>query len=128
MTARNSSRVVVLPTRELNGTFGAQLHNSDEFSIGYTDAYEFLPLPFRIGPGVTLPVAGYGFGGMRASYLMGQQRKVAGTLTVEHEDGSRGTVSAGDAYRITPGHDAWVEGDEEFVGYEFKGAAEYAKG
>ena len=51
-----------------------------------------------------------------------------GTLTVEHEDGSRGTVSAGDAYRITPGHDAWVEGDEEFVGYEFKGAAEYAKG
>ena len=51
----------------------------------------------------------------------------AGRLTVEHEDGSRGTVSAGDAYRITPGHDAWVEGDEEFVGYEFKGAAEYAK-
>jgi hypothetical protein len=51
----------------------------------------------------------------------------AGRLTVVHEDGSRGTVSAGHAYRITPGHDAWVEGDEEFVGYEFKGAAEYAK-
>ena len=36
--------------------------------------------------------------------------------------------TAGDAYRVRPGHDAWVEGDEEFVGYEFKGAAEYAKG
>ena len=36
-------------------------------------------------------------------------------------------LSPGDAYRIAPGHDAWVEGDDAFVGYEFKGAAGYAK-
>ena len=29
---------------------------------------------------------------------------------------------------ITPGHDAWVVGDEQFVGIEFKSAGEYAKG
>ena len=52
----------------------------------------------------------------------------SGSLTVQHEDGTTATVSAGDAYRIPPGHDAWVEGDEEFVGVEFKGAATYAKG
>ena len=51
----------------------------------------------------------------------------AGRMHVEHDDGSTATISAGEAYRIAPGHDAWVEGDEAFVGYEFKGAASYAK-
>jgi uncharacterized cupin superfamily protein len=51
----------------------------------------------------------------------------SGRLGVAHEDGSQVTLSAGDAYRIGPGHDAWVDGDEEFVGFEFKGAATYAK-
>jgi hypothetical protein len=51
----------------------------------------------------------------------------SGRISVTHEDGSQQSVSAGEAYRIAPGHDAWVEGDEEFVGIEFKGAANYAK-
>ena len=52
----------------------------------------------------------------------------SGRLSVEHQDGTQVTLSPGEAYRIAPGHDAWVEGDEEFVGFEFKGAATYAKG
>jgi hypothetical protein len=28
-------------------------------------------------------------------------------------------VNAGDAYSFAPGHDGWVEGDEEAVLYEF---------
>ncbi|TAK69178.1 MAG: cupin [Actinomycetota bacterium] len=51
----------------------------------------------------------------------------SGRLHVVHDDGSTAQLSAGDAYRISPGHDAWVEGDQPFVGYEFKGAATYAK-
>ncbi|EMY32445.1 hypothetical protein D477_020093 [Arthrobacter crystallopoietes BAB-32] len=51
----------------------------------------------------------------------------SGTLTVELSDGTRATVKAGDSYAIPPGHNAWVEGDEPFVGYEFLSAAEYAK-
>lgn len=51
----------------------------------------------------------------------------SGRLTVTHEDGTQVSLSPGDAYRISPGHDAWVDGDEPFVGYEFKGAATYAK-
>ena len=50
-----------------------------------------------------------------------------GTLTVRHDDGTEVTIHAGSAYRITPGHDAWVVGDEATVSYEFKGAATYAK-
>ncbi len=51
-----------------------------------------------------------------------------GRLVVRHEDGSEATFTAGDAYRILPGHDAWVDGDEPVVAFEFKSAADYARG
>ncbi len=51
----------------------------------------------------------------------------AGRLHVQHEDGSEGEVGAGEVYRISPGHDAWVIGDEPAVFVEFQGAANYAK-
>jgi hypothetical protein len=55
---------------------------------------------------------------------------ISGRLHVEHEDGSTAELGAGDAYVIEPGHDAWVEGEEPFVGYEFETASieSYAKG
>src|SRR4051794_29106730 len=48
---------------------------------------------------------------------------MAGRLHIEHEDGSSVEIGAGDAYVIEPGHDAWVVGDEPFVGYEFDSKA-----
>jgi mannose-6-phosphate isomerase-like protein (cupin superfamily) len=53
----------------------------------------------------------------------------SGQLVVRHEDGTELELSAGDAYVIEPGHDAWVAGDEPFVGYEFEShsADTYAK-
>jgi hypothetical protein len=51
----------------------------------------------------------------------------AGRLHVVHEDGSEAEVKAGDVYRIAPGHDAWVVGEEATVTVEFQGAASYAK-
>jgi hypothetical protein len=51
---------------------------------------------------------------------------VSGRIHIEHEDGSSADIGPGDAYHIAPGHDAWVVGDETFVGVEFKSAAEYA--
>ena len=52
---------------------------------------------------------------------------VSGQLHVTHEDGSEGDVKPGDVYRIAPGHDAHVVGDEPAVFVEFQGAANYAK-
>ena len=54
---------------------------------------------------------------------------VSGRLHIVHEDGSEGDAGPGDAYVIEPGHNAWVEGDEPFVSFEFeaKTVAEYAK-
>ena len=51
----------------------------------------------------------------------------SGTMTVRHDDGTQETLHAGAVYRIMPGHDAWVDGDEAVVGYEFKSAGTYAK-
>lgn len=51
----------------------------------------------------------------------------AGRLGVTHDDGSAAELEAGEAYHIAPGHDAWVIGDEPFVGIEFKNAGTYAK-
>jgi len=50
-----------------------------------------------------------------------------GRLHVRHDDGSETEVGRGDVYHIHPGHDAWVEGDQNFVAVEFQGAAGYAK-
>ncbi|MBD0290228.1 MAG: cupin domain-containing protein [Thermoleophilia bacterium] len=54
----------------------------------------------------------------------------SGRLGVHHEDGTEGEVGPGEAYVIEPGHDAWVVGDEQFVGFEFesRSAEQYARG
>ena len=46
---------------------------------------------------------------------------VEGTITCRHDDGSEITYTAGDAYSIEPGHDAWVVGNTKAVAYEFHG-------
>ena len=48
---------------------------------------------------------------------------VSGQLHVVHDDGTEIDIVSGDAYVLEPGHDAWVVGDEPFVGYEFESRA-----
>lgn len=45
-----------------------------------------------------------------------------GSMHVQHDDGTEMDIGPGDAYRIDPGHDAWVTGNERFIGYEFESA------
>jgi hypothetical protein len=52
---------------------------------------------------------------------------LSGRIRVRMADGSEKTISAGESYTIPPGHDAWVEGDESFVGIEVLSADVYAK-
>jgi uncharacterized cupin superfamily protein len=53
----------------------------------------------------------------------------SGALHVVHDDGTEEDLRPGDAYVIEPGHDAWVAGDEPWVGLEFesRSAEEYAR-
>lgn len=52
---------------------------------------------------------------------------ISGRITVRMNDGSQKTITAGESYTIPPGHDAWVEGSEPYVGIEVMSAEEYAK-
>ncbi len=52
---------------------------------------------------------------------------VSGQMIVKMDDGSEATIKAGDVTSIPPGHDAWIVGDEPYVGIDFQGAAGYAK-
>jgi quercetin dioxygenase-like cupin family protein len=52
---------------------------------------------------------------------------VSGRITIRLNDGTEGTISAGQSFTIPPGHDAWVEGDEPFVAIEVMSAEQYAK-
>jgi len=46
---------------------------------------------------------------------------VEGSISCRPDDGTEVTYSAGSAYAIEPGHDAWVEGDAPAVTDEIHG-------
>jgi len=54
---------------------------------------------------------------------------ISGTMRVAPVGGDEIELTPGNAYEIEPGHDAWVVGDEPFVGLEFdsKAIETYAK-
>ena len=72
-----------LDTRDADLGFTADRQNSDRFSVGAHDYYEFVPAPFRAAGIVTVPVGIYTARTARGSYTFGPQRNVFGTITVE---------------------------------------------
>ncbi|MEU3294949.1 cupin domain-containing protein [Streptomyces longwoodensis] len=54
---------------------------------------------------------------------------VQGRMHLHMDDGGESEVGPGDVFVCTPGHDAWVVGDEQVVVYDFAGAMarDYAK-
>ena len=52
---------------------------------------------------------------------------VSGRLHVKMDDGAEAEAGPGDAFVISPGHDAWVVGDEPAVLLDWSGSADYAK-
>ena len=52
---------------------------------------------------------------------------ISGRLHVKMDDGSEAEAGPGDAFVISPGHDAWVVGDQPCVALDWSGSADYAK-
>ncbi len=53
---------------------------------------------------------------------------VSGRMHLVHDDGSEQEIGPGDVYIIRPGHDAWIVGDEQYVGIDFSSeTAHYAE-
>jgi len=72
----------LVETRQTQLGFSTELENSDRFGVSVADNYEFLVRPFTPGPGVTLPVGGYGFRDVEATVALGAQHRLNGTFTV----------------------------------------------
>ena len=79
-----TDRAGVLETREAQGRFGIEFENSDNLDVTYTRSYELLSEPFSIAPDVTIPRGGYGFQDVRATFRLGQQRRVSGSMQARH--------------------------------------------
>lgn len=52
---------------------------------------------------------------------------ISGRMKVVMDDGEEMEYGAGDFAAITPGHDAWVVGDEPCVMVDWQGSDDYAK-
>ena len=95
----------VLETREQTGSFETELANDDTTSVTYVRSYEFLPEPFEITRGVTLPVGDYSFDDVQLSYNMAQQRRVRANFLVSRGSfysGHKTTIGAsGGAVRVS---------------------------
>jgi len=52
---------------------------------------------------------------------------ISGHMRVRTDDGQESEVGPGDAMLLSPGHDAWVVGDEPYVGLDFQGGHLYGK-
>jgi len=70
--------------RDVSADFQIEFQNSDRLEASYQDLYEFVPAPFRIARGVTIPTGGYTRRAFGVQYQLGQQHKASGTVAVEH--------------------------------------------
>ena len=93
-----TDRAGTLETRQVQGRFGTEFENSDMLNVEYTRSYEFLDEPFAIAPAVAIPIGGYTFQDVRASLELGRQRRMSGTVSVQHGSffsGDKTTVGFG---------------------------------
>ena len=81
-------------TRVAQARFQTSFENSDSFSLDVQRSYELLARPFRIAPDVAIPIGGYTFQDVYASYSLGNQRRVAGNLSIQHGGFFGGTITA----------------------------------
>jgi hypothetical protein len=72
-----------LESREANGQFQIERHNSDTITAEYSSLYEFIPSPFNISRGVRIPVGGYSFDNVRLAYGLGSQHKFTGNVSFD---------------------------------------------
>jgi hypothetical protein len=73
-----------LESRERSADFGIEFQNADRFSLEYSGSYEFLPAPFRIASGVTLPIGRYDFDNLRLGFNRAQLHRISGNVLAEY--------------------------------------------
>ena len=82
--------------------FGVTFLDGGRISLRYDDRRERLDEPFRVRPGVSIPIGDYHFGEAAASYRTSEGRKVSGEVGVSgggYFDGNRFTMTGGVAWQ-----------------------------
>ena len=83
-----------LETRITQGRFQTELENSDRINFDAQQNYEHLHQPFRVASDVAIPIGGYNFDDYFMSYSLGQQRRVAGTVSLQRGEFFSGNITA----------------------------------
>jgi len=73
----------VLETQSFRPGFTATFQTEDVLRIGYSDAFERVPLPFFIGPGVMIPAGEYKQREASASFNSNRSRRLSATASYE---------------------------------------------
>ena len=85
-----------LDTRTAESEFALEFQNGDRLYASGNNNYEFLPIPFQIGPNVSVSAGAYNYSGFKVGFALGQVRKFNGNASVEYGTfygGSRTVVS-----------------------------------
>jgi hypothetical protein len=82
----------ILETKQAQVGFSTEFETSDRLGMTFADNYEFLVRPFEPGPDVVLPVGGYGFRDVEATYQVGAQRRLTGIVTVRGGEYFNGNI------------------------------------
>ncbi|MEZ5419214.1 MAG: DUF5916 domain-containing protein [Vicinamibacterales bacterium] len=76
------ARAVQVQAKEQSALMRVDFQSSDSASVEHSREYEFLPGRFTVAPGVVVPAGGYRADTTRSGYVMGQQRRVSGRLSL----------------------------------------------
>ena len=108
--------------RDSQGEAAVEFQNSDRLFVNYYGFYEFIPVPFRIAPTVTVPVGGYDYQSGKVSFRLGQQRRFNGTASVEHGSlyGGTKTIAGFSGGRLKLSMKASIEPTVSFNHVELK--------
>ena len=83
-----------METRIAQARFSTELENSDRFGVDVQRNFELLVQPFEIASDVAIPVGGYDFQDVFASYSMGAQRRFSGTFSIQRGEFFNGHITA----------------------------------
>lgn len=103
-----------------------------DFPRGHMEAIHMTDLDFAVAtfePGWRWSESVAEIAGTKSCQMHHNCYMVQGRMHIRMDEGGEQEVGPGDVFVCTPGHDAWVVGDEQVVVYDFQGqtAREYAK-
>ncbi len=94
-----------LESRALTGEFETEFHSGYTAGVQYARLHEFVPEPFSISSGVSIPAGGYSFQNLELSFTSGRQHRVNGSATLDigsFYDGDKTTATFRGRGAITP--------------------------